>query len=277
MLVTWWVLNHTNSKIEHFLEQPLPAETRAVLLTALYFSGQWAEPFVPEHTRKLPFSTPTKQVMVDLMASFSQFNYVFSYEDGLQMIQFPYNDSATSMYVIKPSFPKRMNLTQMMDQLDYDKIITLINQLSRKKCVVRFPKMQLNSKVDLKDTLRAMGAKAMFTPGVANFAIMLENNSDMHDVEDNLIIRINNGDGETHWLKELVDRIPNPGVHVDSVLHQVKITIDEYGTEAVAATSAVMARTAEMFYADSPFFMFIRNDRTNLITFSAVVYDPTAN
>lgn len=49
----------------------------------------------------------------------------------------------------------------------------------------------------------------------------------------------------------------------------------EYGTEAVAASGAFLARSAEMFYADSPFYLFIRNERTKLVTFSAVVFDPT--
>lgn len=53
------------------------------------------------------------------------------------------------------------------------------------------------------------------------------------------------------------------------------IFVLEYGTEAVAATSAILARSAEQFYADSPFYMFIRNERTKLVTFSAVIFDPT--
>lgn len=52
-------------------------------------------------------------------------------------------------------------------------------------------------------------------------------------------------------------------------------SITEYGTEAVAATSGILARSAEQFYADSPFYMFIRNEKTKLVTFSAAIYDPT--
>lgn len=274
-VINEWVKNHTNNKIENFLQQPLPASTKSVLLSALYFSGQWAQPFVPEYTRKMQFKTPTKEIMFDLMANFGKFKFLFSYEDGLHMIQFPYNDSDTSMYVMKPRFPDRLNLSSLLDRLDSKKIDTLIDQMSETKCVVRFPKMELKSKTDLKDTLRALGAQTMFTPGQANFAIMLEGDQHLNDMEDRLINRISTGDGEPKTLKEMVDQLANPGVHVDSMIHEVKITIDEFGTEAVAATSAVMARSAELFYADSPFYMFIRNEKTKLVTFSAVINDPS--
>lgn len=51
--------------------------------------------------------------------------------------------------------------------------------------------------------------------------------------------------------------------------------LSEYGTEAVAATSAILARSAELFYTDTPFYIFIRNEKTRLVTFSAVIFDPT--
>ncbi|CAG9785516.1 unnamed protein product [Diatraea saccharalis] len=274
-VINEWVKNHTQNRIENFLQQPLPISTKAVLLSALYYSGQWSHPFIPEYTKQLPFQTPTKEVLVDLMANFGQFNYVFSIENGLHMIQLPYNDSVTSMYVIKPRFPKTTTITELLNRLDFEKIDNLINQMSRKKCVIRFPKMELESKLDLKEALKALGAQSMFTPGVANFAVMLESDEAAKDTEDNLITRISAGDGESRTLKQMVDRLMNPGVHVDSVMHEVKMSVDEFGTEAVAATSALMARSAETFYADSPFYMFIRNENTKLVTFSAVVYDPT--
>ncbi|KAL0831182.1 hypothetical protein ABMA28_002043 [Loxostege sticticalis] len=273
-MINEWVSNHTDNKLNNFLQNPLPESTKAVLLSALYFSGQWAKPFAPELTLKLPFETPSKKVLVDLMLNLGQFKSIYSVEDGLHMIAFPYNDTVTTMYVIKPLFPKKVNISELLDRLDYDKIDNLIDQMTKKNCVIRFPKMELESRVDMKETLRALGVRAMFTSGVANFAVMLESDN-VSGNEDELISRINAGEGEARSLKDKVNRFANPGVHVDSVIHEVKITIDEYGTEAVAASGAFLARSAEMFYADSPFYLFIRNERTKLVTFSAVVFDPT--
>lgn len=47
-----WVDSHTEGKIESFLKKPLPVETKAVLLSALYFRGQWETPFQAQFTAK---------------------------------------------------------------------------------------------------------------------------------------------------------------------------------------------------------------------------------
>lgn len=143
------------------------------------------------------------------------------------MIALPYNDSTTTMYVIKPRFPHRLNISQLMDHLSYEKIDRLIDQMTNRKCVIRFPKMELKSKVNLKEALMDLGAKTMFMPGKANFAVMLEsNNVSNTSSEDDLLTRIASGEGEAKTLKNLVDKFTNPGVHVDSVMHEVKMTVD---------------------------------------------------
>ncbi|KAM3964186.1 LOW QUALITY PROTEIN: serine protease inhibitor 13 [Aphomia sociella] len=275
-VINEWVKEHTKGKIG-FLKQTLPESTRVVLLSAVYFSGQWAKPFLPEYTREMLFKTPNKEVMANLMANFGNFDYLFSVEDQLHMVALPYNDSTTTMYVLKPRFPKRLSLFDLMSKLDYNKIEGLINRMTSKTCVIRFPKMKLQSNVKLEVSLKALGVNSMFVPGEANFALMVDGNSVINKTETELISRINTGDEEeARGLKELVNDLINPGVHVDSLIHEVKMTINEFGTEAVAATSAVTTRSAEMFYADTPFYLFIRNEKTKLVTFSAIIYDPTA-
>ncbi|KOB65875.1 Uncharacterized protein OBRU01_22596 [Operophtera brumata] len=192
------------------------------------------------------------------------------------MIALPYNDSITTMYVIKPIFPNRLSLLDLMNRLDYAKIDKLTNQMENSKSVIRFPKMDLQNKVKLEKALKALGVQSLFTPGGANFALMVDSNTVPNKTEVDIISRINDEDEDSKGLKELLKSLPNPGMHVDSVLHDVKLTINEYGTEAVAATAGVLARTAKLFYADSPFYMFIRNEKTKLVTFSAAIFDPTA-
>ncbi|XP_059046560.1 serine protease inhibitor 28Dc-like [Achroia grisella] len=274
-VINEWVKEHTKNKIEDFLQQPLPESTKVVLLSALYFSGQWEKPFLPEYTKKLPFKTPTKEVMTDLMANFGNFHYIFSVEDQLHMVAFPYNDSVTKMYVLKPRIPRRLNIFDLLNKLDYLKIESLINRMTSKTCVIRFPKMELRSNVKLEVPLKALGVNTMFNPSEANFALMIDGNNMINQTETELISRINTGDLEARGLNELINELVNPAVHVDSVIHEVKMTVNEFGTEVVAATSAVTTRSAEMFYADSPFYVFIRNEKTKLITLSAIIFDPS--
>ncbi|KAJ8730878.1 hypothetical protein PYW08_002291 [Mythimna loreyi] len=274
-IINEWVTNHTEGKIEQFIKNPLPISTKVVLLSALYFSGQWEKPFLPEYTAKMSFKRPTDEVMADLMLNFGTFPYIFSEKHDLHIIALPYNDTETTMYALKPRFPKKMTLLDLMLKIDYEQIDNIINEMIPRKCVVRFPKMDIKSSTSLENALKAIGVKTMFIPGEANFALMINSNTVVNKTEENIITRITNGEDESKGERNVLDNLPNPGIYVDSVLHDVKLTINEYGTEAVAATSAILARSAEQFYADSPFYVFIRNERTKLVTFSAVIFDPT--
>lgn len=143
------------------------------------------------------------------------------------MVALPYNDSITTMYVLKPIFPHRLSLLDLMNRLDYAKIDHLINQMEKSKSVIRFPKMDIQSKVKLEKSLKALGVTSLFKPGEANFALMADSNKVPNKTEVEIISRINGDkEGDTKRLKELLNNLPNPGMHVDSVLHDVKLTIN---------------------------------------------------
>nr|WJJ70433.1 venom protein U-MPTX.14-Mc28 [Megalopyge crispata] len=270
-----WVRNQTNCKIKEFLTQPLPEQTKVVLLSALYFSGQWAHPFIPEYTKKMTFTKDNgEEIVANLMLNAGLFDYMYSITEGLHMVALPYNDSITTMYVLKPFGPSTLTLSELMDNLDYRKIDDLINRMSKRRTIIRFPKMELESRCSLENSLKAVGVKSIFSPGVANFALMIDNDKAVNTSEEIILSRINIGTEQSGW-KDLLNKLPNPGIYVDSVIHNVKMSINEYGTEAAAASAGVLARTAELFYADTPFYAFIRNEKTKLITFSAVIFDPS--
>ncbi|OWR48286.1 serine protease inhibitor 13 precursor [Danaus plexippus plexippus] len=276
-LINEWVSNMTKGKIPDFLKESLPADTRAVLLSALYFIGQWETPFVPEYTLKMNFTTPKNDVEVDMMLNLGNFKHVYSIEDGVHMVALPYNDSITTMYVLKPRRPDKQSINDLLNSLNYTRINKMIDEMCNRKAIIRFPKMDLKVHANLEGPLKQLGIQSIFIPNQANFALMIDGAKAVNKTEEELLTRINDGDrlSGIKDLKSVIDALPNPGVYVDSILHDVRITIDEYGTEAVAATSGILARTAETFYANTPFYMFIRNEKTKLVTFSAVVYDPT--
>lgn len=142
------------------------------------------------------------------------------------MIAFPYNDSVNTMYALKPRLPEQLSLSDLIESLDYAKIDSLINQMKRQDVVVRFPKMKISSDNNLESHLKNMGIKSMFNPRDANFALMLDTNATTNKMEDELISRINDGAVEGRSLNSIVNSLINPGVYVDTVMHQVKIEID---------------------------------------------------
>lgn len=266
-----WVSENTGGKIPDFLKDPLPRNSKAVLLSALYFSGQWKYPFFPEYTLQLPFKKTNGQVMADLMMNVGSFDQIYSVKDDIHLIAIPYNDT-TTLYALKPLKNQLTTLTKVMNNLNYTRISELIDKMESKKTVIRFPKMDLKFRASLEEPLQALGVQSIFTPQKANFALMIDVDNNLNKTENEIITSAKNLEPS---IRDVIDNLPNPGIHVDSIIHDVRIKIDEYGTEAVAATSGILARSAEMFYADSPFYMFIRNEVTKLVTFSAVIFDPT--
>ncbi|XP_048480349.1 plasminogen activator inhibitor 1-like [Plutella xylostella] len=277
-----WVKAQTLGRIEEFVRNPLSRETRVVLLSALAFSGQWAQPFMPEYTKKLSFQKATGEtVLTDLMLNQGRFNYILSEEHGCHMVALPYNDTTTTMYILAPrSFAKKkkMDLPTLLTGLNWTTIEHLISQMRNETTVIRLPKMQLKGHADLKSSLKNLGVKSIFEVGKANFALLIQGKSRLQaNKSDELLTRINDPDEyeDDRMLKEQLNKLPNPGVYVDTVMHEVEMAIDEYGTEAVAVTAGIVARTANLFFADSPFLFFIKNELTGLVTFSSAIFDPT--
>lgn len=65
-------------------------------------------------------------------------------------------------------------------------------------------------------------------------------------------------------------------VPLDEVIHQAKLTIDEEGTEAAAATVVKMKRGPALLRADRPFLVLVRDLRTGTILFLGRLVEPGA-
>lgn len=139
------------------------------------------------------------------------------------MIALPYNDSETFMYALKPLSHKRLTLLELMENINNKVIDDTINEMHVKNCVIRFPKMKIKSTTKLESTLQSIGIQSMFIPGQANFALMVNNTNQF----------VNKSEGESDRYSEnegngtnILDSLPNPGIHVDSIIHDVKLTIN---------------------------------------------------
>jgi serpin B len=69
---------------------------------------------------------------------------------------------------------------------------------------------------------------------------------------------------------------------LSDVFHMAYVAVDEMGTEAAAATGAVMMPTAiampqAVFKADHPFFFVILDRSTGAVLFMGRVWDPAGN
>ena len=107
------------------------------------------------------------------------------------------------------------------------------------------PKWESGSELELIDALRALGIVDLFDPLLADLSAMAPDQ-----------------------------------VYVKAVIHDANVSVDEFGTEAAAATAVIgefvsMPREVTLT-VDRPFIYLIKDDATGEILFIGRVLDPAA-
>jgi serpin B len=250
LTINQWVEQKTEDKIKDLLKPGMvnPA-TRLVLTDAIYFKADWQAQFQEAQTENENFylSTAHKNVTAPLMHRSGGYNY---FDGGMfQILELPYKSGELSMIVF---LPKDMDGLPVFEQsLTAPKVRQWLSQLRPvPRVIVTFPKFKVTEQLELGSTLGAMGMPKSFDQGAADFSGMTGN-------------------------RELF---------LSAVIHKAFIDVNEAGTEAAAATAAVMmgmamhapdAAPPPEFRADHPFVFLIRDNRSGGILFMGRVTDPT--
>ncbi|KAL2630039.1 hypothetical protein R1flu_014725 [Riccia fluitans] len=254
-----WVSDATKGKIENLLPpSSLNDKTAMVLANALYFKGTWKKPFKPEETKDHDFHLlDGKTVSVPYMTSKNK--QVVRNFNTHKVLKLPYVQSSQgagadnrsfSMFFILPN--EKDGIAQLEKDLDTEMLTKHLNWTSREVKVgeFRLPKFKFSAGFKASEALQALGLKAPFSQG-ADFSNMVEGPN-----------------AELLYLSE--------------VFHKCFIEVNEEGTEAAAATGAVMMlRSLPMpetpidFVADHPFLFVLREDKTGLILFFGRITNPS--
>lgn len=116
---------------------------------------------------------------------------------------------------------------------------TSSESLMERKVEVYLPRFKLEDMFNLKSSLKEMGMTDVFAELKADLSAISE-------------------------IKSL---------NMSEAVHKAYVEVNEEGTEAAAATGAVINQrslpSSELFMADHPFFFFIRHNPTNTILFLA--------
>ncbi|XP_035268971.1 leukocyte elastase inhibitor-like isoform X2 [Anguilla anguilla] len=241
-----WVEKQTKEKIKNLLsEGTVDNMTRLVLVNAIYFKGNWDKKFKEADTKEVQFKLNKKESKpVQMMHQKATFGYAFIPEVNCQILEMPYVGKELSMLIILPQEIEddSTGLVRLETELTYAKLIqwTQSDKMANRKVNVALPKFKMEETYDLKKILVSMGMEDAFDLSKSDFSGMSPNN-------------------------ELV---------VSKVVHKSFVEVNEEGTEAAAATAAVMAvRSVNrpvhrfMFIADHPFLFFIRHNPTQSILF----------
>jgi serpin B len=242
--INTWVEDKTAGKIQDLIHpDDINELTRLVITNAIYFKGEWASQFNKAGTIDEPFHLSNgKTVQVPMMRQTGHF--LFARENGLAVIELPYQDNDLSMIAILPDG----DIEQMGKSLSLDDVQKLRAAMSPQEVDVFLPRFKFDTRYLVGSNLGAMGMPDAFSEGLADFS------------------------GIT-GKKDL---------YITSVIHQAMIDVNEEGSEAAAATAVVMGTKSiridqpETFRADRPFFFMIVHNATGSILFMGRVSNPPA-
>jgi len=239
--INQWVERQTNSKIKDLLHlEDVDCLTRLVLTNAIYFKGDWEQPFNPKQTQTAPFTvTPGQVVNIPMMRQKGKFSYCRV--TGAQILELPYAGKDLAMLVILPDG----DINSLEAGLTAARIREWRSQLETQKVEVSLPKFKFMTRYYLDQALPELGMGDAFLETEADFS------------------------GITG----------RKNLYIKHVIHQAMIDVNEQGSEAAAATAVVMDAKSlsfnPIFQADHPFMFAILHQATGSLLFMGRVTDPS--
>lgn len=241
-----WVNNRTRGHIPTLVSAEMldPSLTRLVVVNSIFFKGLWKSRFLPQNTRPRPFTHPDGTTSkVPMMSQLAVFNIgLMSTPEGLKykVIELPYHGDSLSMLIALPA-EEGTPLAAILPHISTATVQSWTNQLAQRKIRLLLPKFTVEAEVDLEAPLRAMGISDMFNEARADFR---------------------------HLSEE--------PVYVSKALQKAKIEVNEDGTKAAAATTAILlARSSPPWVSvDRPFLFLLRHNPTGTILFAGQINNP---
>ncbi|MGF1578550.1 MAG: serpin family protein, partial [Gemmataceae bacterium] len=274
-----WIEKQTRDRIKDILQKgDLNRLTRLVLANAIYFKGQWSEPFDESATKPQDFTLASgTKIKVPTMTDYKQIKYAafnadgsffetprtvplgknpnklkntYPGKDGFAMIELPYRGNELSMVVIVPQDPN--GLPALVKNLTAEKLDGWVKKMNKRNVFVYLPKFKLETNYQLIKPLKSLGMREAFVEpdprGGADFS------------------------GMTSSMRR--------DLYISKVIHKAFVEVNEKGTEAAAATVVAVAQATSVrvmvpfnptFKADRPFLFLIRHMNTGSILFMGKV------
>ncbi|MBN2766122.1 MAG: serpin family protein [Paludibacteraceae bacterium] len=233
-----WCSRKTNKLIPTILDE-IPADAAMYLTNAVYFKGLWSQKFDKKNTREAEFRNMNNQnVRVNMMSLKDTFMY--REDEMAQYLTMSYGGKAFSMTVMLPAEGKTTD--ELLAELDAAKWQNIQDGMSSREVQVFMPRLKVENKFKLKQTLADMGMPVSFTE-MADFT----------GISD----------------------IP---IMISDVIHKTYVTVDEDGTEAAAVTAVEFEFTSmpehKEFNVNKTFVFVISEKSTGVILFAGKIGNP---
>lgn len=237
-----WVSDQTRGRIDEIVTPPIPEETIAYLVNAIYFKGSWTSRFDRDRTASGTFLRPDGTTRsVPLMHTEDPIPLFVAWHGDLMIGELPYGGGAYRMTIVVPQDPAALEgLVAGLTQTQWD---AWVASLDSTELDVVLPKFTMEYERDLATDLAALGMEVAFCDNpAADFTAMY----------------------------------PDGGACISAVKHKTFVLVDEEGTEAAAVTSVEVGVTSlpPMFVVDRPFLFAIREALSGTILFMGTITDP---
>jgi serpin B len=224
-----WVKERTHGRIPEILGRPLSPLEVILLLNAVYFKGDWAEPFDPGATVDAAFHAADGDRPVKMMErTFAKLPYLET--EDFQAVDLPYGLGHFRMAVFLPKPGRRVE--DWVAKLDGPSWSTWMGSFADRQVRLSLPRFTVEYDTSLVGVLKALGMVAAFDDVRADFSRMS----------------------------------PAPDLYLSEVMHKTYVRVDEKGSEAAAVTGIVGSITS--FPIDGPVvmrverpFVFVIHDR----------------
>ncbi|XP_053562198.1 alpha-2-antiplasmin [Bombina bombina] len=232
-----WVSEATDGKITNFLTQ-LPADLVLMLLNAIHFKGVWRNKFDPSMTVPDTFHINDHLTVPVEMMNAQKYPLSWFIQESLdsQVARLPFKGNMSFIVIMPLTFD--WNISKILDNLNQSELYSRFPK--EKPTVLRMPKLTLDFKLELTQTLTKLGLGQLFT------------NPDLKGISDEALF-------------------------VSSIQHQSTLELNEEGGEAAASTAILMSRSLATYSINRPFLFFLFDDITGLPLFQGYVRDPNPN
>lgn len=246
--INQWASDNTAGKIPEVVEAPLSENLVLLLMNAMYFKGDWSEPFKKGQTEDLPFYPEGGQeVKVPTMRQSGEYAYLDG--DGFEAVRLPYGETKNFGMIL--ALPDENRSLDEFKRQQLPNFNAWSRELSENEGSIELPRFKLKDKLTLKATLSALGMVDAFSD-------------------------------QTAELGGLAASGAEPGsIFVSFVTHDTFIEVNEEGTEAAAVTvigaentSAPAPQEPFDLKFNRPFFFAISDRTTGAIVFMGEVGNP---